>query len=179
MQHNSSEKCASTISPIAPAIPSTAAPRVPCLNIPIADAHGWVLGLTDYETGWFFRLLLSSAAAEPQGYLVNSSNLWRVAGARRPDFWESHKSNVLARFNSQEMDGRQMLWFPPRLEIIHNGSEKLRNYRARNAHSLTGIDPKNKNQKQSEREPRAKSEEHENAATTDRRPTPRDRSIFG
>jgi hypothetical protein len=60
MHYSNFEKSASTISPIAPAIPSTAAPRLPWLPITGAHASAWTLGLTDYETGWFWRLLFSS-----------------------------------------------------------------------------------------------------------------------
>jgi hypothetical protein len=161
------------------ALPSTMAPRVPELRIAIADALGWVSGLTDYETGWFFRLLFSSASADPQGYLQDSPNLWRVVGAHRPGYWESNKAGVLARFDRREVDGIRMLCFPPLLEIIHNGREKLQNYRAR-THSLTGVDPRNQNQKQSEcaKKPCAKKEGVKNAGDT-RRSTPLDRLIGG
>ncbi len=108
------------------------------LPIPI-DAKTWASDLSDYETGWFWSLIFSSLVAEPQGYLLNSSNLWTIAGAKRSDFWQSHKSRVLARFEVREVDGIQMLCFPPLVEIITVQIGKLRNHRPRAAplsHSL-------------------------------------------
>jgi hypothetical protein len=152
-------------------------PRLEWLKIPIADAQAWTSGLLDFEAGWFWKLLYSSAASEIQGYLVNSSNLWLIAGAKRSDYWERHKSGVLARFKSREVDGIEMLYFPRLLEIINDQKAQLRKYRAR-THSLTPVvDPKSQNQKsECVEEPRAKKEAANNAGET-RRPTPLDRLI--
>jgi hypothetical protein len=110
--------------------------RLTWIPIPI-DAKAWVSGLSDTETGWFWNLIFSSLAAEPQGYLPNSSNLWTIAGAKRSDFWESHKSRVLARFEVREMDGTRMLCFPPLVAIIGQQSRKLRKPRSSLSLSLS------------------------------------------
>jgi hypothetical protein len=151
-------------------------PRLSWVPIPISNAEAWVSDLSDYETGWFWKLIFSSLAAEPQGYLLDSSNLWTITGAKRSDFWESHKSRVLARFEVREMDGMRMRCFPPLVEIIEQQRRKL--HRPRSALSLSSLDPKNQNQKQREREPRAKNEEPHESHTT-RQPTPLDRFITG
>jgi len=157
--------------------PAAGTPRVERLHIPIAELLGWISGLSDVDTGWFLRLLFNAAASERQGYLCDSPDLWRLAGARRSDFWESHKSSVLAGWKREEIDGIGWLHFPPLLTIINEGIAKLQNYRARSTHSLTGVDLKNQKQNQSEcvEEVRPKTEAAKNA---DRQPTLRDRSIF-
>ncbi|MBZ5620913.1 MAG: hypothetical protein LAQ69_19625 [Acidobacteriia bacterium] len=177
MQHSRDNSSAST--------PTSPAPRLPELRIPIADLVAWAGGLPDYEAGWFFRLVFTSAASEMQGYLRNSSNLWQLAGARRADFWESHKSGVLARFKSREVDGIEWLYFPPLLDLIHQQTEQLREWRAKRAraahtHSLTDVGSKNQNQNLSEcvKEPRPRTEAAKNAGNT-RRTTPLDRLIGG
>ncbi|HUA15860.1 MAG TPA: hypothetical protein VMG31_11205 [Verrucomicrobiae bacterium] len=136
-----------------------AAPRVSYLRIPIADMQGWITGLSDVESGWFVRLLISSAAAELQGYLPNSSNLWTIAGAKRSDFWQSHKSRVLACFEVRQVDGIEYLCFPPLLDLLNKQRSDLQKWRAR-SHSLTGVDSKDQKQKLSEcvQKPRGKTE---------------------
>jgi len=148
---------------------ATASPRVAYLRLQIADVLGWIAGLSDVETGWFLRLVFSSAAAERQGYLPNSSSVWTIAGAKRSDFWDHHKSRVLACFEVRRMDGTEYLCFPPLLEIINQQSHDLQKWRAR-SHSLTGVDSKNQKQNQSEcvKKPRTKTEAARNAGNTQR-----------
>jgi len=155
---------------------TTAAPRVSYLRIPIADIQGWIAGLSDVETGWFLRLVFSSAAAERQGYLPISSDVWKVAGAKRSDYWDDHKSRVLACFNVRPIDGIEYLCFPPLLDLLNRQRNDLQKWRAR-SHSLTGVDSKNQKQKLSEcvQKPRAKTE---TANAGNSRPgTPLDRLI--
>jgi hypothetical protein len=167
-KYDNSRPRASTINRIARA-------RLDWLPIPIANAKAWVSGLGDTETGWFWNLIFSSLAAELQGYLPNSSNLWTIAGAKRSDFWESHKSRVLARFEFREMDGTSMLCFPPLVEIVDQQSRKLR--KPRSALSLSSLKSNYENQKREREENRAQKKEahHDNRATP--KPTGLDRLI--
>jgi hypothetical protein len=162
------------------------AARLDFLRIPIGLTHAWTAGLLDYEVGWFFNLIFSSAAAEPQGYLVDTSDLWRVAGARRSDFFDRNKSGVLARFKSREGDGIKWLYFPPLLEILNRQSADLRKWRNRKTesppltHSLPDVAFEDQSQNLSEcvpEKPEQKPEATKNAAA-DRQPTSRNRSIW-
>ena len=77
--------------------------------------------------------LFFARAAERQGYLANSSNLWTIAGAKRRDFWESHKSRVLACFEVRDVDGTEYLCFPPLLKLINQQAAALQEARQTHA----------------------------------------------
>ena len=133
-----------------------AAPRLPWVPIPANAVKTWPPpDLEDYERGWFWTLIFASLAAEPQGYLCNSSNLWMIAGAKRRDFWDSKKSRVLARWEIREVDGIEMICFPPLVAIIDKQCSKLR--KPRSSLSLSSTEYQN----QRERKPRANGRKHQ------------------
>jgi hypothetical protein len=52
------------------------------------------------------------------------SNLWTIAGAKRKDYWESHKSTVLACFKVCEMEGHQWIYNERLLHVMEEQSGK-------------------------------------------------------
>lgn len=66
--------------------------------------------MRDFQRGWYFQLLLRSVRSELPGFLRLDSNLWTIAGAKRSDFWESHKACVLACFKVREMEGQSWIY---------------------------------------------------------------------
>jgi len=65
-----------------------------------------------------------------QGYLPITSNLWSIAGAKRSDFFESHKSRLLACFEVRKVGGKEVLYFPPLIESMRKQMKRLRNRRS-------------------------------------------------
>lgn len=80
--------------------------------------------MTDFQRGWYIQLLLRCTRSERLGYLKMDSNLWTIAGAKRRDFFESHKSAVLACFKVREMEGHQWLYNDRLLSVMEDQSEK-------------------------------------------------------
>jgi len=83
--------------------------------------------MKDYQRGWYFQLLIESCASPRPGYLRLDSNLWSIAGAKRRDFWESHKAAVLACFKVREMEGQSWLYNERMLHTIEHCSAALSN----------------------------------------------------
>jgi hypothetical protein len=81
--------------------------------------------MADYERGWYIQLLLRCTRSERLGYLKMDSNLWTIAGAKRRDFFESHKSAVLACFKVREMEGHQWLYNDRLLSVMEDQSQKF------------------------------------------------------
>jgi len=82
--------------------------------------------MQDFQQGWYINLLLRCTRSEPLGYLRMDSNLWTIAGARRRDFWESHKSAVLACFKVREMEGHRWIYNERLLSVMEVQSKKYR-----------------------------------------------------
>jgi hypothetical protein len=102
------------------------------IQVPVERRIGLPAGLEDFQQGWFVNLLCASLEAELQGFLPMSSNLWSIAGAKRKDFWESHKSRLLACFEVREMvDGKKLLFYPPLVALIEEGIRKINEKRRR------------------------------------------------
>lgn len=80
--------------------------------------------MTDFQRGWYIQLLLRCTRSERLGYLKMDSNLWTIAGAKRRDFFESHKSAVLACFKVREMEGHQWLYNDRLLSVMEDQSKK-------------------------------------------------------
>lgn len=85
-------------------------------------------GLTDFQQAWFWNLLRASFfdQVEMQGYLPITSNLWSIAGAKRSDFFDSHKSRLLACFEVRKVGGKEVLYFPPLVESMRRQWKRLR-----------------------------------------------------
>lgn len=102
----------------------------------------WVpAGLKDFQEGWFVNLLRASLRSESVGYLILceegcsgcSACLWRVANAHHPEHFKKHCSLVLACFNSAQIAGRRVLYFPKLVETLRGQLSKIRNHRSRKA----------------------------------------------
>ncbi|HET9308537.1 MAG TPA: hypothetical protein VFO46_21150 [Candidatus Sulfotelmatobacter sp.] len=100
----------------------------------------WVpAGLKDFQEGWFINLLRASLISENLGYLILceegcsgcSACLWRVANAHHPEHFKKHSSLVLACFNSAQIAGRRVLYFPKLVETVKKQLSKIRNHRSR------------------------------------------------
>src|SRR6266496_5198429 len=89
------------------------------------------VGLTDFQQAWFWNLLRASFfdQTEMQGYLPITSNLWSIAGAKRSDFFESHKSRLLACFEVRKVGEKEVLYFPALIELIVKQRRRLRSRR--------------------------------------------------
>jgi len=100
----------------------------------------WVpAGLKDYQEGWFINLLRASLKSEYLGYLILCEEgcsgcpacLWRVANAHHPEHFKKHGSLVLACFNSAQIAGRRVLYFPKLVETVTGQLSKIKNHRSR------------------------------------------------
>jgi hypothetical protein len=100
----------------------------------------WVpAGLKDFQEGWFINLLRASLRSENMGYLVLCEEgcsgcpacLWRVANAHHPEHFKKHSSLVLACFNSAQIAGHRVLYFPKLTETVKEQLSKVRNHRSR------------------------------------------------
>lgn len=100
----------------------------------------WVpAGLKDFQEGWFINLLRASLRSENLGYLILCKEgcsgcpacLWRVANAHHPEHFKKHCSLVLACFNSAQIAGHRVLYFPKLVETIKGQLSKIRNHRSR------------------------------------------------
>ncbi|SRR6266498_213700 len=112
-------------------------PELKWLPIPL---DLWVpAGLKDFQEGWFINLVRASLRSETLGYLILceegcsgcSACLWRVANAHHPEHFKKHSSLVLACFNSAQIAGRRVLYFPKAVETIKAQLSKIRNHRSR------------------------------------------------
>lgn len=85
-------------------------------------------GLKDYQQAWFWNLLCASFDQQlMQGYLPVSSQLWKIAGAHCLDYWNQHKSEVLAAFEVRRLDnGKSVLFFQPLIDIMQVQAQRLR-----------------------------------------------------
>jgi len=100
----------------------------------------WVpAGLKDFQQGWFINLLRASLRSENLGYLILCEEgcsgcpacLWRVANAHHPEYFKKNSSLVLACFNSAQIAGRRVLYFPKLVETIRGQLSKIRTHRSR------------------------------------------------
>lgn len=66
--------------------------------------------MQDFQRGWYWQMLMQSVRSERPGYLRLDSSLWTTAGAKRKDFFDSHKSIVLACFKVCEMEGQRWIY---------------------------------------------------------------------
>jgi len=111
----------------------------------------WVpAGLKDFQEGWFINLLRASLRSESLGYLILCEEgcsgcpacLWRVANAHHPEYFKKHSSLVLACFNSAQIAGRRVLYFPKLVETIKGQLSKIRKHRSRTSNlseTSTGV----------------------------------------
>lgn len=89
--------------------------------------------MRDFQRGWYMQLLLLSADnSERLGYLKLDSDLWKLAGAMRKDFFDSHKSVVLACFKTKEIDGEPWIYNERLLKTIEDQLQKLNRKIGRN-----------------------------------------------
>ena len=100
----------------------------------------WVpAGLKDFQEAWFINLLRASLRSENMGYLILCEEgcsgcpacLWRVANAHHPEHFKKHSSLVLACFNSAQIAGRRVLYFPKLVDTVKGQLSKIRNHRSR------------------------------------------------
>jgi hypothetical protein len=93
--------------------------------------------MEDYQKGWYIQLLLNCTRSNRLGYLKMDSSLWKIAGARRRDFWDSHKSAVLACFKVCEMEGHQWIYNERLLYVMGEQSNKYKKKSGRDSASLS------------------------------------------
>jgi hypothetical protein len=102
----------------------------------------WIpAGLKDFQEAWFVNLLRASLRSDNMGYLILceegcggcSACLWRVANAHHPEHFKKHGSLVLACFNSAQIAGRRVLYFPRLVETLKKQLSRVRNHRSRTA----------------------------------------------
>ena len=110
-----------------------------------ADAEGlkWVkcpldlwipAGLKDFQEAWFINLIRASLRSERVGYLILCKEgcsgcracLWRVANAHHPEHFKKHSSLVLACFNSAQIAGCQVLFFPKLVDTVYGQLKNIR-----------------------------------------------------
>jgi hypothetical protein len=78
------------------------------------------------ERGYWWNLFWAMFDAEPQGYLAVTSDLWLVAGSRDRQRWESHGAPVMAAFDTAEIAGQHVIFFPPMIATLEKQRARLR-----------------------------------------------------
>ena len=107
-----------------------------------AEVLGWIPNkrslraprhLRDFQRDWFINLRDAMFDNhEMQGYLPITSDLWKIAGAHRRDFWDANKSEVMAAFEFRKLAGYgEVMYFPSLLEVIAEQRKLLRQKRSR------------------------------------------------
>ena len=89
--------------------------------------------LRDFQRDWFANLRDAMFDnRELQGYLPVTSDLWKIAGAHRRDFWDANKSEVMAAFEFRRLAGYgEVMYFPALLEVIAEQRKLLRQKKSR------------------------------------------------
>ena len=96
-------------------------------------------GLKDFQQAWFINLIRASLRSENTGYLILCKEgcsgcpacLWRVANAHHPEHFKKYGSLVLACFNSAQIAGHRVLYFPKLMETIKRQLSRIKNHRSR------------------------------------------------
>lgn len=82
--------------------------------------------MQDFQRGWYIQLLLEMTRAAKIGYLpLNDDLLWRLAGARRKDFWMSQKELVMACFKIQSAEGVKWIYNDTLLAELEKSTTQL------------------------------------------------------
>lgn len=93
--------------------------------------------LKDFQRSWFDELNLEALAnREMQGYLFVSSDLWRIAGSHSRDYFEKHSSAVMDCFSRATMADREVIFYPPLIELIRTQLAKIHRENTQPIHSL-------------------------------------------
>ena len=89
--------------------------------------------LRDFQRDWFANLRDAMFDnRELQGYLPITSDLWKIAGAHRRDFWDANKSEVMAAFEFRRLAGYgEVMYFPALLQVIAEQRKLLRQKKSR------------------------------------------------
>lgn len=92
--------------------------------------------LKDFQRSWFDEMVDSMFGNyEMQGYLPVTSDLWRTAGAHCREYFEKYNSAVLACFSSATMGDREVIFYPPLIQIIREQLAKIRKENTQPIHS--------------------------------------------
>jgi len=81
--------------------------------------------MKDFQRGWYMQLMLLCAVSQRPGYIASTERLWELAGAHRRDFWELHKSAVMACFKTRTIDGTEWIYNERLLHTIEHQHRKL------------------------------------------------------
>ena len=81
--------------------------------------------LSAEQRGMWINLFWAMFDAELQGYLVVTSDMWSVAGARDRQRWESQRARVTASFIDADIAGRHVIFFPALIEALEAQRPKL------------------------------------------------------
>lgn len=82
--------------------------------------------LKDAQRGWWWNLFWAMFDGEPQGYLAVTSDIWLVAGSRDRQRWDAHAASVMAAFDTADIAGQHVIFFPPLLEALEQQRKRLR-----------------------------------------------------
>jgi hypothetical protein len=90
------------------------------------------VGLRQWEEGAWWRLLWAMFdQGEPQGYLAVTPDIWILAGSRDHKRWHTHASRLMATFETANIAGQHVIFFPPLIDVIKAQQKKVRNHRLR------------------------------------------------
>ena len=84
------------------------------------------LDMSDYQFGWYLKLLLRSTRSARLGYLPLDGQLWRLAGARSRTFFEQENARVMACFRIRQFDGLDWIYNQKLLSVLEDQSNKYR-----------------------------------------------------
>jgi len=82
--------------------------------------------LKQSQRGYWWNLFWAMFDAEPQGYLAVTSDLWLVAGSRDRQRWEAQGEMVTAAFDTAEIAGQHVIYFPPLIAVLRRQRKKLK-----------------------------------------------------
>jgi len=92
--------------------------------------------LKDFQRSWFDELNMEALSnRDMQGYLTVTPDLWRIAGAHCREYWHQHSSAVMACFNRATMGEREVIFYPPLIELLRTQLAKIHKENTQSFHS--------------------------------------------
>jgi hypothetical protein len=84
-------------------------------------------GLKDFQEAWWWRLFWAMFDhGEPQGYLAVTADIYLLSGSRNRQRWDAHAVCLLNAFETSNVAGQQVVFFPPLIDALAAQRKKLR-----------------------------------------------------
>ena len=89
--------------------------------------------LKSFQRDWFENLKWAMFRnRQMQGYLPVTSDLWKIAGSHRRDYWDANKSEVMIAFKFRRAAGYgEVMYLPALLKVIDEQRKLLQQKKSR------------------------------------------------